>query len=192
MGEGPSVLSNVKPPTDKEDHPRPIIEAVKWIRGIWYFIATFFALLTFINATAPDVVKPGTFLGDTFRRIIDWVYDRPTLQRVDPTIPSNPTARDGFAYYEVSKAGRLTDDGQLAPHPRRPMPPFEQLKTGDILRANSRIYLRAGPSGDTQLVGVLQSGECIIVIEGQKTSYPVKDAASGGWLPIQRVSCPNS
>jgi hypothetical protein len=35
----------------------------------------------------------------------------------------------------------------------------------------------------------LSGGECIKIVDGERRRYPVKVAASGGFLPMIRVTC---
>jgi hypothetical protein len=59
------------------------------------------------------------------------------------------------------------------------------------------VNIRANPnptndwknSGFDTVLGVLSGGECIKVVDGERRRYPVRLAASGGFLPMIRVTC---
>lgn len=130
----------------------------------------------------------------------------PPPQRSDlpPPPGQQPPARtivpgvfEGYVYYEVGIDGRPTDDGQLKLGAGGAMPAFWDIHPGTKLKAISPVNIRANPnayngwdnSGFNQVVGVLRGGECVQVVQGELRRYPVRIAASGGFLPVIRVQC---
>ncbi|TCR98810.1 caspase family protein [Rhizobium sp. BK418] len=111
-------------------------------------------------------------------------------QRVkDPTLNASiDRAIKNFrssVFYEVGPDGWLTKANQL--HPAKmssgPLPSFDSLQPGQILKADSEIYLRAGPGVTYGTFGVLQTGACVRIVA--KTA----GAKTPGWLDVVSAKC---
>ena len=71
------------------------------------------------------------------------------------------------------------------------MPDFWDIRPGQMLKAVTPVNIRANPnpandwknSGFDTVLGVLSGGECVKVVDGDRRRYPVRVAASGGFLP---------
>jgi hypothetical protein len=104
---------------------------------------------------------------------------------------------DGYVYYEVGTDGKPTNDGQLKPVSGNTMPPFWQIYVDTKLKALTPVNIRANPNpfndwnnnGFNTVVGVLNGGDCVKVVQGDHRRVPVLYAASGGFLPIVRAAC---
>jgi hypothetical protein len=111
-------------------------------------------------------------------------------QRVkDPTLNASiDKAIKNFrssVFYEVGPDGWLTKANQL--HPPKmssgPLPSFDSLQPGQILKADSEVYLRAGPGVTYGTFGVLQTGACVRIVA--KTA----GAKTPGWLDVVSAKC---
>jgi hypothetical protein len=113
-----------------------------------------------------------------------------------PLRPVVPGVFEGYVYYEVGTDRNPTNDGQLKPL-SGPMPDFWNILPGQKFKAITPVNIRANPnetngwdnSGFNTVVGILSGGECIKVADGERRRYPVRAAASGGFLPMIRVTC---
>lgn len=111
--------------------------------------------------------------------------------------PTEPGVFEGYVYYEVGKDGKPTNDGQLKPASGGAMPPFGAIHVGYKLKAISPVNIRANPNpynnwnntGFNTVLGILDGGQCVQVVEGALRTYPVTVAASGGFLPVIRAAC---
>ncbi|MBY5454180.1 caspase family protein [Rhizobium leguminosarum] len=88
-------------------------------------------------------------------------------------------------FYEVGPDGWLTKANQLRPPKMSsgPLPSFDSLQPGQILKADSGVYLRAGPGVAYGTFGVLNTGACVRVIS--KTT----GAKTPGWLDVVSAKC---
>ncbi|ENN83811.1 hypothetical protein RHSP_41209 (plasmid) [Rhizobium freirei PRF 81] len=111
-------------------------------------------------------------------------------QRVkDPTLNASiDRAINNFrssVFYEVGPDGWLTKANQL--HPPKmssgPLPSFDSLQPGQILKADSEVYLRAGPGVTYGTFGVLKTGACVRIVS--KTT----GARTPGWLDVVSAKC---
>lgn len=111
-------------------------------------------------------------------------------QRVkDPTLKASiDKAIKNFrssVFYEVGPDGWLTKANQLRPPKMSsgPLPSFDSLQPGQILKADSEVYLRAGPGVTYGTFGVLKTGACVRIVS--KTS----GANTPGWLDVVSSKC---
>jgi hypothetical protein len=104
---------------------------------------------------------------------------------------------EGYAYYEVSKDGSLTNQGVLQPLGPSIMPDFSGIKVGDRFKATGSVYLRQNPNGchgwttGMDIVGIITASGCVETVPHDMRPIEVQVARSGGFLPVKRVPCPN-
>jgi hypothetical protein len=96
-----------------------------------------------------------------------------------------------WVHYEVSPNERwLTDNGRIRPieATKPPLPQASQIKEGQVLVADSEQNIRAGPNIEVQQIGVLKSGDCIVVV----SPPPTREGTFSTWLKARQVACPDS
>lgn len=167
------------------------------------------SFLAFILPTTVVVVDQGAKLLPSLLKIKNVIWPSPVPpQKVEqapsPTTVLQPAVRavtpgvfEGYVYYEVGTDRKPTNDGQLKLPNSGSMPDFWDIRSGQKLKAITPVNIRANPnsandwsnSGFDTVLGVLSSGECIKVVDGERRRYPVRVAASGGFLPMIRVTC---
>lgn len=97
---------------------------------------------------------------------------------------------NGWVYYEVGEARKLTNDGGLFLLSDSPKALYADIKTGDKLRVGHHVNVRKGPTNEHPVILVLENGVCVIVTESPK--YEIKNlvnAVSGGRLKVSTTSC---
>ena len=99
---------------------------------------------------------------------------------------------EGYLYYEVGEDGGLTPYGQLVVLPGKEIPLFKALEHGDILEAQSEVYLRPQPTTKERFLRVHGNGQCFEVVEKVKeiTGSALGKARSGGWVSVVETECP--
>lgn len=168
------------------------------------------SFLAFVLPTAIFVINQGATLLPSVLVLKNALWPSPPPPRADspatarPAPVQQPSVRnviigvfEGYVYYEVGTDRKPTDDGQLKLANNGPMPDFWDIRPGHKFKAISPVNIRTNPnpandwknSGFDTVLGVLSGGECIKVVEGERRRYPVRIAASGGFLPMIRVTC---
>jgi hypothetical protein len=176
--------------------PKPLQRLLVIASSLFVFLSL---LIKIINSLAT--------LNPVFLEIKNWIWPSPVppqAANLAPPPDSQPPVRtivagvfEGYVYYEVGRDGKPTSDGQLKPANGATMPQFSDIHPGYKLKTISPVNIRSNPNsyngwdntGFNTTVGVLSGGVCVKVVEGQARPYPVQVAASGGFLPIIRVSC---
>jgi hypothetical protein len=96
--------------------------------------------------------------------------------REPPAAVIRPGVFEGYVYYEASKDGKLTDDGQLQPLNTKKMPDFWEIKVGDKFKVVSPVFVRANPNnfnewnntGFNTRLATLSTGDCVQVVLGER------------------------
>ncbi len=98
-----------------------------------------------------------------------------------------------YAYYEIGVDRRPTDvDGQLTVDGvPGALPLFDEIEEGMILKALSPVHLRAEPTSNSGSE-MLDTGDCVRVISGERVEAVLQRALSGGWLPVKLSTCPRA
>ncbi len=193
-----------------------VVDADSGGPGQWWWsqipkpLRRIFAVVSCLAVLLPltvSVINTGATLMPSFLWIKNLVWPSPPPPQPPnlPPAPDNqPPARpimpgvfEGYVYYEVGTDGKPTNDGQLKPANGGTMPNFGAIHAGYKLKAISPVNIRANPnpfngwsnSGFNTVLGILDGGDCVQVVEGALRAYPVKVAASGGFLPVIRATC---
>ncbi|NRP85221.1 hypothetical protein GFPCMMHI_01106 [Ensifer adhaerens] len=108
----------------------------------------------------------------------------PTLSK---TIDAALANARSSVFYEVGADGWLTKANQLRPVSIKtaPLPKYEDIRGDQILKADSAVYLRAGPGVQFGVFGVLKGDACVRVVG--KTEASQKPGQ--GWLDVVKSDC---
>lgn len=98
----------------------------------------------------------------------------------------------GYLYYEVGSNGKRTGFGELTLANSKTAPEFEQLTTGQLLKATGKVYLRPEPTKSKPFTRVLGIGQCFLILEKTREikGESLGNASSGGWLHVEEAYCP--
>lgn len=101
-----------------------------------------------------------------------------------------PAPVSGYIYYE-EQDGKITEDGVFSLANVEKLPPYADLKRGDVLRANSTARMRADPTTESAFVSNIFAGECVRVADKPRNALQgFENATSGGRVFVQSAPCP--
>jgi len=95
----------------------------------------------------------------------------------------------GWVYYEVGDHRSITEDGQLYLLKASSEGLYNEIQLGDKLRANSAVNFRQDKGLISNIVFLLNSNDCVIVISRPEDPVTPKQAKSGGWLQVSTTPC---
>jgi hypothetical protein len=96
---------------------------------------------------------------------------------------------NGWVYYEVGEARKLTEHGNLHLLKVTETAYYEEISVGDKLRVSGDVSFRSANGTDKPKTFVLINGDCVIVTSQPNNKIEVKKAKSGGWLQVSTSPC---
>ncbi|MFW7355005.1 MAG: hypothetical protein ACODTL_03420 [Brucella sp.] len=176
-------IANDPSPNERRDISDWAKTVTKQIRGVIEILGALGALIVAINAIAPNLLLPGSWLGSSLQNVVELLFDRPALERQRASTPS--TRIPGYAYFETGSDGSLTSSGRLQLLNNQ-IVTISGLRDGDVLKAIDGVNVRATATGSSQLLATMRAGDCFRV-SGPATN--ISSDGFGGWVPGNTTQC---
>jgi hypothetical protein len=138
-------------------------EGIKFLRDLLTVIVFFVGLLAFFSTNVRSAI--GEFIARNY-------------------------GLKAWAYYEVDKQGKMTNDGRLLLL-REGGRNFADIKPGDKLMAADGVNMRDSPDKGSVSIIVLKETSCATVLKRGRPQTDFKDTnvGSGGWLLVGTAPC---